>query len=292
MRTGLGICSQCGAQGTIGTKCEYCGSTITVSHNSHGEGNFMTQSWDSFHLDGFIIVQDKCIGETDCPSYQVVEGIRTEKQGLIDTNGVFVVPCIYDELTAYLDYEVCCVNRDDQYGVVSFSGETIIPLSGYGQEDFYVIQHGLIVGFNTVYDINGTLITRFQSDERIMLLSPSLATTYPNGHGIYRIYGGRMALPSDYSIVKMYSDNLFLVSKSSNGATRYGVYNTDSNTFSLSTDFLSIQYRDNGRYEAKLQNISDNGVTEMKTLTFLIKEGDIFILAQETDVCLSHCLVW
>ena len=79
----------------------------------------------------------------------------------------------------------------------------------------------------------------------------------------------------------LYSDNLFLVSKSSNGATRYGVYNTDSNTFSLSTDFLSIQYRDNGRYEAKLQNISDNGVTEMKTLTFLIKEGDIFIEKEE-----------
>jgi len=241
----------------------------------------MIQSWDSFHHDGFTIVHDNCIGETDCPSYQVVEGIRTGKQGLIDVNGVFTVPCIYDELTAYLDYEICCVNVDDQYGVISFKGETIIPLSGYEQEDLFVIQHKFIVGFNLVYDIHGTLITRFQSDERIMLLSQSLATTYPNGHGIYRINDGGIALPSDYSVVKMYCDNLFLVSKFTNGATRYGVYNTDSNRFSLRTEFLSIQYRDNGRYEARLQTILDNGVTEMKTLTFFIKDSDIFIEKEE-----------
>ncbi len=281
MRTSLGICSQCGAQGTIGTRCEYCGSTIAALHDSHGEGNSMIQSWDAFHLDGFTLVYDNCIGDTDFPSHQVVEGIRTGKQGLIDINGDFVIPCIYDELIAYLDYEICCVDRDSQYGVISFTGETIIPLSECAQDELFDVQFNLIVGEDMIYDVNGNIIAHIPSSERVILLSPSLATTGSHGHGIYSINRGEFILSTEYSVIKMYSDNLFLVSKFTDGATRFGVYNTESNTFSLETKYSSIQYRDNGRYEAKLQNILDNGITEMKTITFCIKENDIYIEKEE-----------
>ena len=281
MRTGLGVCSQCGAQGTIGNRCEYCGSTITAPHNSHGEGNSKIQSWDSFHLDGFTLVYDNCVGDTDFPSYQVVEGIRTGKQGLIDINGCFVIPCVYDELIAYLDYEICCIDKDNQYGVITFTGENIIPLSECTQEESFKVQFNLILGENSIYDINGNLLAHIPSSERIILLSPSLATTDSHGHGIYSIDRGEFILPTEYSVIKMYRENLFLVSKFIDGATRFGVYNTESNTFVLRTEYSSIQYRDNGRYEAKLQSILDNGTTEMKTITFCIKENEIYIEKEE-----------
>lgn len=279
----LGQCSQCGAQGVVGSQCEYCGSTITVLHSPLGEGHSMIQSWDDLHLDGFKIIHDNCKGYTDFPKYQVVEGIRTGKQGLINANGIFVVPCIYDILMADLDSEVCCVSKGGQYGVISCAGDTIIPLCGCKYEDVFVVQHKLIVGFNTIYDLSGNLLIRIPSEERIMLLSSDFVTTYPHHHGLYRVNGGEMILPAEYSVVKCLSSCLFLVSKFTEGVTRYGVYNAESNSFILKTEYLSIQNRSNGQYEARLQRIKENGASEVKTLIFCIKGSDVLIEKEENQ---------
>lgn len=283
MLTSIGICSQCGASGEVGSKCEYCGSTIvTASHNNtQDEGHSMMESWGDFRLDGFSLVHDNLKGETDSPDYYVIEGNRTGNQGLIDRYGNFTIPCIYDRINAYLDYGICCVSKNCQHGVIDFDGNTVIPLCGNISEDLFVVQYGMIVGFNSVYDIRGNLKIQLPSGSRILLLSSNIATTYPKCKGLYDLNTGELLLSLEYKIERNIGNDLYLVNKFNGGVTRYGIYKPETKEFLFPTEYLSIQYQENRLYVARLQSVQNDATTGMRTITFSVRGNEIKIEKEE-----------
>ena len=126
MLADIGICPNCGASGKIGVSCEYCASIIASANCENNESRSVI-SWSDFRLDGFTLVHKRVIGNVDFPEYYVIEGDRTGKQGLISIYGKVVIPCVYDYVIDYLDYNLCSVVKSGQTGVSDFNGKPIIP---------------------------------------------------------------------------------------------------------------------------------------------------------------------
>lgn len=281
MQSDIGFCSQCGAQGAVGAKCEYCGSTIVAPHNIQDESHSMSQSWSDFHLDGFLLVPENIEGESDCPDFYVIEGKKTGNQGLINRYGEIVVPCIYDYLKIYLDYELCCAYKDYRHGVIGVDGHIVIPFDEENPLGIYVISDNCIVGYNRIFDLHGNLKIELPSDDRIVSLTESYATTYPDNKGLFSVESGELLLPQEYRIDKVINYSLFLVNKVTDGFTRYGLFNPQTKEFVLPVEYLSIQYQESGSYVAKLKSVLDNRITTMSTLTFKTIDGDIVIEKEE-----------
>lgn len=270
MYSSIGFCTQCGAQGEIGATCEYCGSMITtpLPYGNHS----MIDSWSDYRLDGFSIVSENVIGDTDFPEFQVVKGDRTEKMGLIDRYGAFRIPCIYDHLNVYLDYNLCSVVKDNCNGVYNTDGHVIIPFGKTNPLGIYIISNELIVGYNTVYDLQGNQRVLLPTDDRVVLVSNLYATTLEK-RGLYSLETGDKILSDDYKIDELIDTHLIIASKMTDGFTRYGIYDCISKDFALPIEFTSIQSQTCGKYEARAQYTQGERCVKSKTLILTIKEG-------------------
>lgn len=278
MLSNLGYCTQCGAQGEIGTKCEYCGSIISVPQP---QGNHsMIESWGDYHLDGFSIVGENAEGYTDFPEFQVIKGDRTGNYGLIDRYGVVRIPCIYDYLKVYLDYNLCTLSKDYRHAVYNTDGQVVIPFGEMNPLGPFLLSDGLIVGYNTIYDIQGNLKIKLSVNNRIILLSDLYASTIKK-RGVYSIESGEKLLSDDYKVDKIIDKHLVIVNKVFNGFTRYGIFDCSSKEFVLKTEFSSIQEQGYKHYVARGQSEQENGSTLSKTLTLAIRDGKLVVEKEE-----------
>lgn len=278
MLSNLGYCAQCGAQGEIGTKCEYCGSTISAPQL---QGNHsMIVSWGDYHLDGFSIVNENAEGNTDFPDFQVIKGDRSGKYGLVDRYGVVRIPCIYDYLKVYLDYNLCSIAKDYRHAMFNTDGQVVVPFGDINPLGVFLISDGLVVGYDTIYDLQGNLKVKLATDSRVILLSNLYASTLSK-RGLYSIEGGEQMLSDDYKVDKIIDTHLVIVNKVFDGFTRYGIYNCASKEFVLDTEFTSIQEQGYKRYVAKAQYSQENGTTAMRTLTLKVNGENIAIEKEE-----------
>lgn len=276
----LGYCTQCGAQGEIGTKCEYCGSIVSAPQP---QGNHsMIESWGDYHLDGFSIVSENVDGDTDFPEFQVIKGDRTGKYGLINRYGTVLIPCIYDYLKVYLDYNLCSIAKDFCHAIYNTEGQIVVPFEEFNPLGLFLISDGLIVGYNTVYDLQGNLKIKLPTNHRIILLSNLYASTIQK-RGLYSLENGETLLSDDYKIDKIIGTHLVIVNKFLDGFIRYGIYDCASKDFALKTEFSSIQEQEYGQYVARSLFDRGDGVTRSKTLTLTILSDDIVIDKEETQ---------
>lgn len=279
MQSNLGFCSQCGAQGEIGNKCEYCGSTISVSKS---EGNHsMIESWGDYHLDGFSIANEKVKGSTDISEVQVLRGNRSGKYGLVNKYGNIIIPCINDHLMVYLDYHLCTVSKDYRNAIYDTDGKVVIPFGDANPMGVFVIQNNLIVGYNTIFDLQGNIKVALPSQDRIVLVSELYASTFPEARSLYDIGSGEQLLSKDFRVDKIIDSHLLIVNKVFDGFTRYGIYNCASKEFVLNPEYTSIQEQGYKRYVAKEQYLQENGTTALRTLTFKVNGDNIAIEKDE-----------
>lgn len=278
MLSNLGYCTQCGAQGEIGTKCEYCGSTISAPQP---QGNHsMIESWGDYYLDGFSIVSENAEGGTDFPEFQVIKGDRTGNYGLVDRYGVVRIPCIYDYLKVYLDYNLCTLAKDYRHAVYNTDGQVVIPFGEMNPLGAFLFSDGLIVGYNTIYDLQGNLKIKLSVDNRIILLSDLYASTIKK-RGVYSIESGEKLLPDDCKVDKIIDKHLIIVNKVFNGFTRYGIFDCSSKEFVLKTEFSSIQEQGYKHYVARGQSEQENGSTLSRILTLAIHDGKLLVEKEE-----------
>lgn len=274
----LGYCTQCGAQGEIGGKCEYCGSSITTPRP---QGNHsMIESWSDYHLDGFSIVDENAEGGSDFPEFQVIKGDRTGKYGLVDRYGIVRIPCIYDYLKVYLDYNLCTIAKDYCHAIYNTNGQAVVPFGDINPLGVFLISDGLAVGYDTIYDLQGNLKVKLTTDSRVILLSNFYASTL-NKRGLYSIESGEQLLSDDYKVDKIIDTHLVIVNKVFDGFTRYGIYNCASKEFELNPEFTSIQEQGYKRYVAKAQYSQENGTTALRTLRFKVNGDNIAIEKEE-----------
>lgn len=274
MCSSIGICKQCGAQGEIGKKCDYCGITISVPLPSGNHS--MIESWSDYHLDGFTIVDDRVEGNTDFPEFQVIKGDRTGYYGMIDRYGIIRIPCIYDYLKVYLDYDLCSVVKDLRNCILSTDGQEVIPFGEMNPLGMYTISHGFICGYNTIYDLQGNLKIQIPVDCRIVLMSNLYASTLQL-KGLYSLETGEILLGDEYGVDEIIDTDLIIVNKVSDGYTRYGIYDGNTKSFALSIEFTSIQYQGLGKYEARAQQIQEDRTTKSRMLLLSIQDGKIEI---------------
>ena len=280
MLSGLGYCTQCGAQGEIRTKCEYCGSVISAPQP---QGNHsMIESWGDYHLDGFSIVDENAEGGSDFPEFQVIKGNRTGKYGLVDRYGIVRIPCIYDYLKVYLDYNLCTIAKDYCHAIYNTNGQAVVPFGDINPLGVFLISDGLAVGYDTIYDLQGNLKVKLTTDSRVILLSNFYASTL-NKRGLYSIESGEQLLSDDYKVDKIIDTHLVIVNKVFDGFTRYGIYSCASKEFELNPEFTSIQEQGYKRYVAKAQYSQENGTTALRTLTFQVNGDNIDIEKEENQ---------
>lgn len=278
MLSDLGYCTQCGAQAKVGTKCEYCGSIISAPQPQGYHS--MIESWGDYHLDGFSIINENAEGDTDFPEFQVIKGDRTGKYGLIDRYGTVRIPCIYDYLKVYLDYKLCTIAKDYCHAIYNTDGQAVVPFGDINPLGVFIISDGLVVGYDTIYDLQGNLKVKLSTDSRVILLSSLYASTL-NKRGLYSIEGGEQLLSDDYKVDKIIDIHLVIVNKVFDGFTRYGIYNCASKEFILNPEFTSIQEQGYRRYVAKAQYSQENVTTTLRTLTFKVNGDNITIEKEE-----------
>ena len=274
MCSSIGFCNQCGAQGEIGSKCEYCGSTISapLTQDNHS----MIDSWSDYHLDGFSIVSENVEGKTDSLEFQVIKGDRTGLYGVVDRYGVVRIPCIFNYLKLYLDYNLCCVVKDYCNAVLDVDGKAIIPFGEFNPVGLYVISYGLIYGYNTIYDLQGNQKVKLPVDHRVVLLSDLYASTL-HQKGLYSLETGEQLLSDDYGVNEMIDTHLVIVNKVSDGFTRYGIYDCSTRDFALPVEFTSIQSHGFREYEARAQYTQDERTAKSRMLLLTIQDGKLEI---------------
>lgn len=270
----LGVCMQCGAKGEIGSKCEYCGSIISAPRT---QGNHsMIETYNEYQLDGFSIVDDKVEGNTDFPEFQVIQGNKTGYYGMVDRYGVVRIPCIYDYIKVYLDNNLCAITKDHRNAVYNTDGEVVIPFGEINPLGAFFISDGLIVGYNSVYDLQGNLKIQLPTNKRIVLLSERYATTLQK-QGVYSLESCETLLDDSYKVDKIIDTHLIIVNKAFNGFTRYGIYDCKSQAFVLDTEFTSVLQLEYNKYEARSQSEQNDGSTKSRTLILVINDGKIEI---------------
>lgn len=274
MCSGIGFCNQCGAQGKIGTICEYCGATISAPTPSGSHS--VIESWSDYHLDGFSIVDDRLEGNTDFPEFQVIKGDRTGLYGVVDRFGVVRIPCIYNYLKVYLDYNLCCVGKDYRNAVLDVEGKVIIPFGEFNPVGVYMISYGLIYGYNTIYDLQGNQKVKLPVNSRVVLLSDLYASTLQK-KGLYSLETGEPLLTDDYGVDEIIDTHLVIVNKVLDGFTRYGIYDCSTRDFALPIEYTSIQYIGFGKYEARAQYTQDERTTKSRMLLLTIQDGKLEI---------------
>lgn len=279
MQPDLGFCSQCGAQGEIGTECEYCGSIISDSQllGNHS----MIESWSDYQLDGFSIVCEKLKGYTDVSEVQVLKGNRSGKYGLVNRYGNIVIPCIYDQIMVYLDYHLCTVSIDYKNAIYDTDGNVVIPFGDVNPMGVFVIQNNLIVGYNTIFDLQGNIKVSLPSYDRIVLVSELYASTFPDARCLYDVESGDQLLSREFRIDKIIDTHLLIVNKVFDGFTRYGIYDAVHRKFVLKLEYSSILKQGNKRYVARAQTDQNNGVTQSITLTFSVDKNKVVIQKQD-----------
>ncbi len=236
----------------------------------------MIQSWSDYHLDGFSIVNENVEGNTDFPEFQVIKGDRTGYYGMVDRYGVVRIPCIYDHLKVYLDYNLCSVVKDYCNAVYNTEGQFVIPFGEINPLGVFIISNGFITGYNTVYDLQGNLKIELPANHRVVLLSDLYATTLQK-RGIYSLDSGETLLPDEYKVDKIIDTHLVIVNKVFDGFTRYGIYDCSTKSFVLNTEFTSIQPLEYDKYEARSQTVQNDGSTKSRALILAIKEGKVEI---------------
>lgn len=280
MLSDLGYCTQCGAQGEIGTKCEYCGSIISAPLP---QGNrSMIESWSDYYFAGFSIVSENVEGENDFPEYQVIKGDRTGKYGLVDRYGIVRIPCVYDYLRVYLDYNLCSISKDYRHAIYNTDSQAVVPFGEISPFGVFLISDGLIVGYNTIYDLQGNLKAKLSTDSRVILLSNLYASTL-NKRGLYCIESGEKLLSDDYKVDKIIDKHLVIVNKVFNGFTRYGIFDCASKELVLNTEYSSILEQEYKHYVARGQSEQENGSTLSKTITFAIKNDKLIIEKEDVQ---------
>ncbi|MCQ2237788.1 MAG: WG repeat-containing protein [Bacteroidaceae bacterium] len=278
MQSDLGFCTQCGAQGRIGNKCEYCGSTISASRQL---GNYsMIESWGDYHFDGFSIVSENVEGNTDFPEFQVIKGDRTGYYGLIDRYGNVRIPCIYDYLMVYLDYNLCSIAKDYRHAIFNTEGQIVVPFEEANPLGLFLILDSLIFGYNTVYDLQGNLKVKLPTNDKIILLSNLYASTI-HSRGLYSLENGEALLSTNYKVEKIIGTHLVIVSKVFDGFTRYGIFNCLSKDFVLKMEYSSIQEHGYKDYIASSFHVLNNGTTKSNTLTFTISSDNRIVVEKE-----------
>ena len=234
----------------------------------------MIVSWRDYHLDGFSIVDDSVEGNTDIPEFQVIKGDRTGYYGLVDRYGVVRIPCIYDYLKVYLDYNLCSVVKDFRNAILTTDGQAIIPFGEISPLGMYTILHNLICGYDTIYDLQGNLKIQLPADDRVILISDLYASTLQS-KGLYCLATGEILLGNEYGVDKIINTHLIIVNKVTNGFTRYGIYDCSTKSFVLPIEFTSIQYLSLGKYEARAQSNNEDGTVKSRMLLLSIQDGKL-----------------
>lgn len=243
----------------------------------------MIESWKSYSLDGFSIVSENAEGKTDFPEFQVIKGNRTGKFGLVDRYGIVKIPCIYDYLKVYLDYNLCSITRDYRNAIYNTDGQVVVPFEEINPLGVFIISFEHIVGFNTIYDLQGNLKVKLPTDQRVFLLSNLYASTISE-KGLYSTESGEMLLSEEFKVDKMISTHLLIVHKVFDGFTRYGIYDGASNDFVLKMEFSSILEQDYCKYVARSQSTQDNGTTQSKTLTFVVNDNKLEVEREDSQI--------
>ena len=278
----LGFCPQCGANGKVGSQCEYCGSTIFAVSSPDIKSTGI-QSWTEFQIDGFEILRNQVEGSSDFQEYCVVRGKQSGKQGLIDRTGKFVIRCIYDYVRLYSDYNICSIGSRGQNGVIGVDGKFLIPLKGcYGALGFYDPKYDRIYGYKDVSDIQGNKISDIPSKKRIFLISSNLVTTMPDKKGIFKVETGCVLLDENFVLEKSINDRYYIVSKFIDGSLKYGVYDTEEEEFTLDIMYSNIMCQDDKTYFARMITNQSN-CSIQKTILFTVSKSTIKIIKEETQ---------
>lgn len=242
----------------------------------------MIESWSDYCLAGFSIVSENVEGETDFPEYQVIKGDRTGKYGLVDRYGVVRIPCVYDYLKVYLDYNLCSISKDYRDAIYNTDGQVVVPFGEIHPFGVFLISDGLIVGYDTIYDLQGNLKAKLSTDSRVILLSNLYASTL-NKRGLYSIESGEKLLSDDYKVDKIIDKHLVIVNKVFNGFTRYGIFDCASKELVLNTEYSSILKQEFKHYVARGLSEQENGTTLSKTLTLAIKNEKLIIEKEDVQ---------
>ena len=248
---------------------------------------------DNRYIVAFSIVDDGVEGNTDIPEFQVIKGDRTGFYGMVDRYGVVIIPCIYDFLKVYIDYNLCSVVKDFRNAILTTDGQTVIPFGEINPLGMFTISHSLVCGYNTIYDLQGNLKIQLAADDRVILLSDLYASTL-RGKGLYSLDTGEILLNDEYVADKIIDTHLIIVNKVTNGFTRYGVYDCCTKSFALPIEFTSIQYLSLGKYEARAQYKQECGTTKSRMLLFSIQAGTLEVEredAQQYQISGTGCLL-
>lgn len=239
------------------------------------QGNLSSyESWSDYDLDAFTFENENIIGDTDSPEFQVISDDRTGKFGLIDQYEVIKMPCIYDHFNMYLEYDRCCVAKDGRNAVFNTNGQVIIPFGKINPLERYSISNNLIVGYNSVYDLQGNLKILLPTDVKVVLLSQLYATT-SQYRGLYSLEAGKPLLKDEYNVNEVIDTHLIIVSKMNDGFTHYGIYDCISKDFVLPIEFTSIQSQKMGKYEARALYAQEERTVKSKTLILSVKDGKL-----------------
>lgn len=275
----IGICSHCGASGEVGTQCKYCGSIISTNFIS---ANKSLQSQSRFDRKRYIVVKDDIIGEKEKSPYIIVKNKDSELFGLIDkTSNEFVIPCLYDSLSYYIEENLCCVEKNFKYGVLDVFNNEVIPLrTSTSDNECFIIQDGYIVGCNSIYDIKGNIVSSFP-DFSPFILGCECVTSFPGNKGLFDLKTTQTILPSDFVLEHIIDIYCYIVKNNSEVFPKYGIYDIKKRKFLLDTIYSSISEKDTDLYIAQYHTKMQNGKIMSKVVTFSVSDG--FSILNETE---------
>lgn len=109
------ICPHCGAQGTAGKFCEYCGTEIPmpIAKVKQDDDN-APFSWYNVIPQGYKISEDNVVGDSSHSLFMVVEADRdnSKLKGVINRKGKFIVDCNNRSVYLFADTNYCIIKYD------------------------------------------------------------------------------------------------------------------------------------------------------------------------------------
>lgn len=217
------ICPQCGAQGTAGRFCEYCGTKIPepVIENKREDDN-TPFSWYNVVPQGYEPVTDHIFGDYEQSFYMVVE--KTDTRQYIETKTVFD-----DSHEEYIEKKVNgiplrkhqeTVTRYEHtytYAVINKQGKFVVNPTK-SNIYLYIDNYDCIIGYSTLYNL--------LSKEKIEIESPywgditnySFLVNIKKDNDYYSIYERKnrteisldKMIPGDFSYIKIDENGLLI----------------------------------------------------------------------------------
>lgn len=183
MNTKNTTCPQCGAQGTAGRFCEYCGAQIPmpVTEAKKTEDN-TPFSWYNVIPHGYEIYEDGVEGDYAQSLFMVVKAAEEDTrywapEGVIDRHGKFIIDCNKNFIKIYIDTYDCRYSDNKYYVMKNLqTGETIYKVDKDNAEVYCVSgNENYDIGdkFILIEDKNRSILSIFDIQKRESFTIPS-----------------------------------------------------------------------------------------------------------------------